>query len=74
MMRHSLAAALTLVAGLAAAPASACAVHQPLDLRTALSADLVVVGRIASTTPVRAAMNISTWRSAKCCGAAREAG
>jgi hypothetical protein len=48
MMRHALAAALTLVAGLAAAPASACAVHQPLDLRTALSADLVVVGRIVN--------------------------
>jgi hypothetical protein len=47
MMRPSLAAAFALLTGLASTPASACAVHQPLDLRSALSADLVVVGRIA---------------------------
>ena len=46
MMRHSIAAALALATAFAAAPAQACAVHQPLDLRSALSADLVVVGRI----------------------------
>lgn len=49
MMRHSLAAALALAAAAAAAaPAQACAVHEPLDLRSALSADLVVVGRIGN--------------------------
>ena len=45
MMRHSIAAALVLGAALAATSASACAVHQPLDIRSALAADLVVVGQ-----------------------------
>lgn len=48
MMRHSIAAAIALVTAFAAAPAQACAVHQPLDLRSALSADLVVTGRIGN--------------------------
>ena len=48
MMRHSIAAALALVTAFAAAPAQACAVHQPLDLRSALGADLVVIGRIGN--------------------------
>lgn len=48
MLRHSIAAALVLVTALAAAPAQACAVHEPLNLRSALSADLVVVGRIGN--------------------------
>ena len=48
MMRHSIAAAFALMTAVAAAPAQACAVHQPLDLRSALSADLVVVGRIVN--------------------------
>ncbi len=48
MMRHSIAAAFALMTAVTAAPAQACAVHQPLDLRTALSADLVVVGRIVN--------------------------
>ena len=46
MRRHPIAAALALATAFAAAPASACAVHEPLNLRAALSADLVVVGRI----------------------------
>ena len=46
MMRLSIAAALALVTALAALPAQACAVHQPLDIRSALGADLVVVGRV----------------------------
>ena len=48
MIRQIIAAGLALVTAFAAAPASACAVHQPLDIRSALSADLVVVGRIGS--------------------------
>lgn len=48
MMRHSIAAAFALMTAVTAAPAQACAVHQPLDLRTALGADLVVVGRIGA--------------------------
>jgi hypothetical protein len=47
-MRHSIAAAFILVAAFAAAPAQACAVHEPLNLRSALSADLVVTGRIGN--------------------------
>ena len=45
-MRHSIAAAFVLVAALATAPARACAVHEPLNLRAALGADLVAIGRI----------------------------
>ena len=48
MMRHSIGLALALATTFAAAPASACAVHEPLNLRSALSADLVVVGRIGN--------------------------
>ena len=48
MMRHSIAAAALLVTGLAAIPASACARHEALDVRSALSADLVVTGRIVN--------------------------
>jgi hypothetical protein len=48
MMRHGIAAAIALVTAFAAAPASACARHEELDLRAALSADLVVVGRIGN--------------------------
>ena len=48
MMRRSIAAALALMTALAAGSAQACAVHQPLDLRSALGADLVVTGRIGN--------------------------
>jgi hypothetical protein len=48
MMRHSIVAAALLVTGLAATPASACARHEELNLRSALSADLVVTGRIVN--------------------------
>jgi hypothetical protein len=48
MMRPSIAAAFALVTAFATSPASACAVHEQLDLRSALRADLVVVGRIVN--------------------------
>ena len=48
MMRHKIATALALVTIVTAAPAWACARHEPLDLRLALSADLAVVGRIGT--------------------------
>ena len=48
MTRHTIAACLILGTAIAAAPAQACAVHEPLDLRSALNADLVVVGRIGN--------------------------
>jgi hypothetical protein len=48
MVRHLIAAALALVTVFAAGSAQACAVHQPLDLRSALEADLVVTGRIGN--------------------------
>jgi hypothetical protein len=48
MTNHLIAAALALVTACAAAPAQACAVHEPLNLRSALNADLVVVGRIGN--------------------------
>ena len=47
-MRHSIVAAFALGLAFAAAPASACAVHEPLNIRSALSADLVVTGRIGN--------------------------
>lgn len=49
MTRHTIAACLILGATFAAAPAFACARHEPLNLRSALSADLVVTGRIGNT-------------------------
>jgi len=48
MMRHKIAATLLLVTAFVAAPSHACAVHEPLNLRSALSADLVIVGRIGN--------------------------
>lgn len=48
MMRSFAAASLLAVTALAAAPASACAVHVPLNLNSALGADLVVTGRIVN--------------------------
>ena len=48
MMRHSIGAAFALATAFAAASAQACAVHEPLNLRSALSADLVVTGRIVN--------------------------
>lgn len=53
-MRHMIAAAFTLGTAFAATPAQACAVHEPLNLRSALSADLVVVGRIGNYRADRA--------------------
>ena len=47
-MRHTILAALASLTAFAAAPAQACAVHEPLNIRSALSADLVVVGRIVN--------------------------
>lgn len=47
-MRHSIAAALALLTAMTASPARACAVHEPLNLRSALGADLVVTGRIVN--------------------------
>jgi hypothetical protein len=46
MMRALILAGLTLTAGFAARPASACAIHTPLDIRSIRGADLVVTGRI----------------------------
>jgi hypothetical protein len=48
MMRHSIGLALALATAFAAVPARACAVHEALNLRSALGADLVVVGRIGN--------------------------
>lgn len=45
MMRFSSLAALPLAAALSAAPASACAVHTPLNLGAIRAADVVVTGR-----------------------------
>jgi hypothetical protein len=48
MMRRSILAALAMATAFAAVPAQACARHEPLNLRSALSADLVVTGRIGN--------------------------
>ena len=47
-MWRSIGLAIALATAFAAAPARACAVHEPLNLRSALGADLVVVGRIVN--------------------------
>lgn len=48
MLRRSIMTALVPVSAFAAAPASACAVHTPVQPAAVRSADLVVVGRIAN--------------------------
>jgi hypothetical protein len=48
MNRRPILAALAMMAPLAATPASACARHEALDVRAALSADLVLTGRIVN--------------------------